>query len=214
MNIRPPYIEPASNRRPYGAFRFDVASLKAQRRITVYGLAAFQGWVELEADPGVDRLCERPVVIRDAKPQRVVDFWASGPGRSELIFLMRKGELSGSRAAPINGGFETWASDIGCTIRHVEIERPTPAKQRWLDGWTQVLQYVNAYQPYVTPSQIQAVQQLLQKRCSLRSVLQSADIPDLDVARAAVYLLIYRGTHRFVGLESKGLDDDIELEPT
>jgi hypothetical protein len=212
MTVRPPFETPANVRRPHGAFRFDVLSLKAKRRLTLYGWASLQGWIDLETDSGVDRLCERPLVVKDVKPQRVVDFWASGPGRNELIFLLRPGEISESGRTPFNPGFETWAAEAGCVIRQIPIEKPSIAKERWLNDWAEVLQCIASYQGLITSTLVDRVGSKLSNRCRLIDVVGSVNV-DPDLVRAVAYSLVCRGSHRFVDLASSGLDAGLELEP-
>lgn len=212
MAVRPPFDAPASSRRPHGAFRFDVVSLKAKRRITLYGHAALKGWLELESDPGIEQLCERPLVVPDSKPQRVVDFWATGPGRNELIFLLRQSELSGSGRKPFSAGFETWAGEVGCAIRRIPIEPPTPAKERWVGDWTEVLQTVAAYQSLVPSVTLEKLKTFFSMRRSLAEATRTIEA-DGEIVRAGAYLLVYRGTHRFANIDTEGLDGDLQIEP-
>jgi len=187
-------------------------SLKAKRRITLWGLASLQGWIELESDPAIDRLCERPLVVADVKPQRVVDFWASGPQRNELIFLLRSGEVGSSQRKPFNPGFETWANEVGCEIRQIAIERPSAAKERWLNDWVEILQCVATYKDSITPTQLEQVRGKLTERTRMIDVLGTSGL-DADLARGAVYLSVYQGSHRFTDLQTSGLGGDLEVEP-
>lgn len=74
------FSTPLDVKRPYGSFRFDVFSLKADRRMTLYGKAALCQFIELESDFEVTAICERPLLIPDIKPKRQVDFWALNGG--------------------------------------------------------------------------------------------------------------------------------------
>jgi len=179
--------------------------------MTLYGQAALQGWISLEIDPGVETLCERPLVIPDSRPLRVVDFWASGPNRNELILMSRPKVLASKAQRPHEGAFSTWAAEVGCTIREVVIDEMTPKRRRWVEDWTEVLQTISAYKPLVTESLTTTISLLLNSRRTLGELVRAVDV-DGEVARAAAYLLVYRGTHRFVGLEADGLDDDTPLE--
>ncbi|MDP1656056.1 MAG: hypothetical protein Q8K91_02860 [Hylemonella sp.] len=78
------FSTPLDIKRPYGSFRFDVFSLKADRRMTLYGKAALCQFIELESDFEVTALCERPLLIPDIKPKRLVDFWALNGGIPDL----------------------------------------------------------------------------------------------------------------------------------
>ena len=90
------FDKPLDIPRPYKSYRFDGYSLKAGRRMTLYGKAALCQLIELEANPEVTAVCERPLMIPDAKPKRVVDFWAMEGGVPTFYLLLKNGELAGS----------------------------------------------------------------------------------------------------------------------
>lgn len=81
------FSTPLDVKRPYGSFRFDVFSLKADRRMTLYGKAALCQFIELESDFEVTALCERPLLIPDIKPKRLRFFGDEG-----LVVGFRRGE--------------------------------------------------------------------------------------------------------------------------
>lgn len=211
--IRPPYTAPADTRRPYGAHRFDVYSLKAKRRLTLFGVRTLVHWVGLEADPAVTRLCERPLVIRDVRPHRVVDFWVNGPEVNKFVLLLRDGEVKDAeRRRQALTAFRTWAADVGCTVE--ELPRPTtPPTGVWLSNWIQVLQQISSYEPYLTAQLVRRVENELSARKPMRIVLEAVSDIDPESVRAAICMLIRRGTHRIVDLDSQPLSDDLEVVP-
>ena len=211
--IRPPYTAPADSRRPYGAHRFDVYSLKAKRRLTLFGVRALGHWVGLEADPAVTRLCERPLVIRDARPHRVVDFWVHGPEVNKFVLLLRDGEVKDvARRRLALTAFQTWAADAGCTVE--ELPKPsTPPTSLWLGNWIQVLQQISSYEPYIAAPLMRRVEEELSARKPMHMVLEAVSDLDAESVRAAICMLVHRGTHRIVDLDSQPLSDDLEVEP-
>jgi len=86
------YETPADNRRPFRSYRFDVYSLKAGRRMTLYGKSALCLFIDLEADFEVEALCERALVIPNTKPARVVDFWAMRGGVPTFYLITKQSE--------------------------------------------------------------------------------------------------------------------------
>lgn len=92
------YATPLSGPRPFGSFRLDVYSRTAGRRLTLFGASALHLFVDLELDNAVSHLCERPLVIPDSKPQRLVDFWALRDGVPHFYLSLRKGEAEGAFA--------------------------------------------------------------------------------------------------------------------
>lgn len=213
-SIRPPYDRPADNRRPYGSHRFDVYSAKLRRRVTLFGVRALEHWIALEADATVKQFCERPLVVRDVRPGRVVDFWASGSGFSKFVFLIRDGEAKAAeKRLKAYAGFRAWAIDAGCSIEEVQREEATAARARWLRNWTQMLQQVASYQAYLPSDLLQRLDAAISTRQTIRSALDAATCADPEIGRAAIYLLVHRGTHRIADLESAILSDDFMVEP-
>ena len=105
------FTAPADNSRPYGSHRFDTFCIKVGRRATVFGDLCLSALIRLEIDPSVLAYCERPMVLEDLKPKRVVDFWVKRTSGEELWFLLRPSE----KAWPTGTGgpgkaFSTWAS--------------------------------------------------------------------------------------------------------
>lgn len=115
----PPHNGPVDTRRPYGANRYFVDSPKAGRQITIFGVNALNCWIELEADPEITQLCERPVSIPDSPRPKTADFWVSGPSLNEYILLggpKRKGTRGKTKELPY-AAFRAWATEAGCTVR-------------------------------------------------------------------------------------------------
>lgn len=76
------YETPVKVARPYGSYRYDVFSLKAGRRMTLFDKAALGQFIELKADHEVTALCERPIKIPASKSNRVSPVEGEG-GESE-----------------------------------------------------------------------------------------------------------------------------------
>jgi hypothetical protein len=208
-DLRPPYSKAADNRRPYGAHRFDVYSLKARRRLTLFGRRALEYWIRQEADPSVTQLCERPLVIPDTVPHRTVDFWVAGSGFSRFVLLQRPAEARSSRLSRDLTAFGLWAADAGCSVEVVPEEPAWAANSRALANWVEILQHLAAYESVVDPPLLNRVEQLLSTRRPLGSLV--AEIPEVeqDTVRAAVYRLVYRGTHTIPALDRELLNDGL-----
>ena len=88
------FLKAADNSRPFKGHRYDVFGLKVDRSITLFGRNSLNTWVLLEADSNVVSYCERPLVIPDVKPKRVVDFWVNFLDREELWIYNAKVSLA------------------------------------------------------------------------------------------------------------------------
>jgi hypothetical protein len=99
------------NRRPFGCHRYVVRSPKIGRRVTLFGEAALNAWISIEANPQIAAFCERPAVSRSQKPARVVDFWVQLPNAEELWLLRRGREPQEDPGSSIAPSFRSWAQD-------------------------------------------------------------------------------------------------------
>ena len=201
----------AKFRRPYGSYRFDVFSLKAGRRMTLFGKAALGQFIELEADHEVSALCERPLKIPNSSPERIVDFWAVRGGRPHF-FLLGTGEKkeSDKRRAAIES-FAAWAKEHGARLHEIDVG--AFQERRILHAnWSTILQHLVAHRGQVTP--------VLLERCALEmqpcftlGQLES-QLSDLDamLARAATFHLLATGRLRCPALASELLYPGTILE--
>jgi hypothetical protein len=61
--------------RPRGSRLLEAFSPKLGRRVRLFNHAAFEQWIQLEADPSVLCLCERPQRLGVSGDGRLIDFW-------------------------------------------------------------------------------------------------------------------------------------------
>jgi hypothetical protein len=211
----PPHVDPVDTRRPYGANRYYVVSPKAARRIIIFGVKALRCWIELEADPGINQLCERPVAIPDSSRPKTADFWVSGPSLNEYI-LLEGLKSTGTRSQPKElpyAAFRAWANEVGCTVRDYAINDRTDRGEFWYGNWVQVLQYVSAFNPYLKPDDFRTVMELVVNRVTVEDVLKVYGQGKEELIRAAIFNLVHRGIFRFVDIGMERLSDLIEIEP-
>lgn len=211
----PPHVGPVDTRRPFGANRYFVVSPKAGRRITIFGVNALNCWIELEADPEVTQLCERPVAIPDAPHSKTADFWVSGPSLNEYILLVgakRKGAHDKPKELPY-AAFRAWATEAGCTVRDYAIDGDTDKGEIWYGNWVEVLQYVSAFNTYLKPDDLRNARELVANRVTVEDVLRVHGQGNEDQIRAAMFTLVHRGILRFVDIGKERLSDLLEIEP-
>lgn len=67
------FLKAAANSRPFKSHRYDVFGLKIERSLTLFGRAPLNAWILLEADATVISYCERPLIVPDTKPERLVE---------------------------------------------------------------------------------------------------------------------------------------------
>ncbi|AKJ29431.1 hypothetical protein AAW51_2740 [Caldimonas brevitalea] len=179
--------------------------------MTLFGVAALRLWLELEADPMVRQLCERPVLIPDVRPPCTVDFWVERGDRQDFL-LVRRPESAQLRVEALEA-FKAWASSQGCGVQEVVLAPDTVGRARWRTAWVQILQYINAHSEQVPPGLVRRAEHEATSTRSIGDLCQIIAYHPGVLVRTAAYLLVYRGTHRLVDLAEHGLSDATLLEP-
>ncbi|MCA9130976.1 MAG: hypothetical protein KDB22_28020 [Planctomycetales bacterium] len=187
------FTAPADNSRPYGSHRFDTFCIKVGRRATVFGDLCLSALIRLEIDPSVLAYCERPMVLEDLKPKRVVDFWVKRTSGEELWFLLRPSE----KAWPTGTGgpgkaFSTWASAQNLTVvlcPRGDIALSDVARR----NWTHILCYLNANRTYVDTRLTEKVHLLCRNEISIKEIQNQLQEEDPVLVRTALFLLMYEG---------------------
>jgi hypothetical protein len=190
------YESPLPARRPYKSFRFDVFSLKAGRRITLYGKAAVSQFIELEADHEVSALCERPLKIPDLKPERNVDFWALRGGRPHYYLLLSKsGALDAEKPKPAMEDFRKWVQGERGVLHEVVVDVFNERRIHH-SNWTTILQHLVAHRGQVTSTLLERLAIELPSRFTLAQIESQA--PDIDamLVRAGIFTLLANGSLR------------------
>ncbi len=199
------YETPVKVARPYGSYRYDVFSLKAGRRMTLFGKAALSQFIELEADHEVTALCERPIKIPDSKLNRVVDFWALRGGRQHF-YLLLSGDASHrkNKPKPAIENFREWVEGESGVLH--EVFADAFVKCRTLhDNWTAILQHVVAHRGLVTSAHLERLAIELNPTFTLQQA--EAQFHDMDamLVRAAVFTLLTSGRLSCASLAKEAL---------
>lgn len=189
----PAYTAPLPIPRPHGSFRIDVFSPKANRRMTLYGKPALCQLVELEADCEVTAICERPIVILDLKPKRVVDFWSMKGQVPTYHLLLRPSEdteQAKSRDAYV--AFKRWVADEHGRLEELAIDRFEEQRTR-LENWIGIMRDIGLHKRLVTPAVLERCAEVLPDRFTLMEAqVLLGDLEEM-VSRAAIFTLLSRG---------------------
>lgn len=190
------YERPESIRRPYKSFRFDVFSLKAGRRMTLYGKPAMSQFIELEADHDVSALCERPLKIPELKPERCVDFWALRGARPHFYLLLNKaGAWDAEKPRRAIEDFREWVKGENGLLHEVVADVFHERRVQHAN-WTAILQHLVAHRGQVSQALLERLAIELPPSFTLSQVeTQFADI-DAMLIRAAVFTLLANGSLR------------------
>lgn len=192
--------------RPYHTHRYDVFAPKIQRPVTIFGQGQLKLWTLLESDPLVEAYCERPVVLVDKNPKRVIDFWARRRSTDEL-WIVTNGQ---SENNSVPNAFLAWADLKRFEIRKIsflELER----RDMFLQNWGLILRDLGAFARLVD-------KELMRKILALRSFpMKFIEVQnrfaefDPVITRVCVFSLIHCGRLLAPDIESKALGPESEV---
>ena len=205
------YETPADNRRPHGTYRFDVYSLKAKRRMTLYGKSTLCLFIDLEADFEVSALCERALVIPETKPAKVVNFWAMRGGVPTFYLLTKQSEAwDKEKKKPAYEDFSKWV--IECKGKLVEVLVDDFEKRRiHYDNWSTVLQHLISHRGPVSETLLEQCSEFMPMTWQLRDFEKKLANTDSMLVRAAVFTLLTQGKLQCKTLESLPLTHTTEI---
>lgn len=210
------FSQAANNSRPFKSHRYDVFGIKVQRNLFLYGELALSGFVALEADPAVIAYCERPIVIEEIKPKRVIDFWVQYSHGEELWFLLRPSENEWlDRDYPPTRAFHSWAESKGLTIRLLppEIVGVGSLQNR---NWGEIVRHLAANLKHLDNRLLERVTDYCREVRSAFSIgnIQDAFPNDDPIhVRTAVFRLLHSGSLVAVDLGETRLGLDTKVNP-
>lgn len=212
MVSKPRFSKAVESPRPYKSHRYDVFGLKVRRMLTLYGRIPLDTWTLLEADPGVDGYCERPILITDTKPKRVVDFWVRQKNRDELWFLLRPGEQAHEDGNWLPPAFKTWAAS---QVFHLVFFNPVDLDDRkiFLENWGGIIRYLSTNGKFVRSSLVDQIGEAIQRPKTLRGIEACFPEDDPMLVRTAAFSLLHRGKLRCDELHSTPLSLDSVFVP-
>lgn len=193
MPVKPRFVRPADNRRPYGSHRFDGWSPKLRRRITLFGKRAFSAWLAIESDPDIVMFCERPLVPKGGRHNRVVDFWVQRPTTEEIWILLRASELQGINAAePTFPGLEARARTSQIRTRYIRPEDEL-LNELAMTNWRRMLNYIAANRDLISKPLLDRLQAAGLPGRSIGDLEREFDKDDPVLIRSGIFSLIHRG---------------------
>lgn len=207
----PAYTDPLPLSRPHGSYRFDVFSTKAKRRMTLCGKPTLCKLVELEADPDVTAICERPIVIPDIKPKRVVDFWSLRGQVSTYHLLLRRSEIGDapqSRRAYVE--FKKWVADEHARLEEVSVDAFEGRRVR-IENWVGIMRDLGLHQAMVNDALLDRCAEVLPARFTLNQAEGLLAELDPMLVRAAIFTLLSRANLTCPSIDSKPLHPKTEF---
>jgi hypothetical protein len=214
MPNTPRFIEAADNTRPHLSHRYDVLAPKLKRNLTLFGLTSVEVWTMLEADPDVDCYCERPLVLPDTKPKRVIDFWVRRRTSEEFLFILRPSEVSAGLQDPDSiPAFRSWAK--ANKINVIFLDPVDLSNQKvLLANWGQILRDVGAFGGLLPPGLADRVISVLKGGLSLQVLEQRLPEVDPVLVRVAAFAQLHKGRAICKSLNREILGPTTEIELT
>lgn len=214
MATKARFLTAADNTRPYKCHRYDVFGPKVARSITLFGQAPLNAWIALEADPTVVSYCERPLVIPDVKPKRIVDFWVRFRDREELWVLLRSSTLNSQvDPAEVVPAFATWALSQRMPLHFIEPADPI-GQRVYLDNWGRIIRDLSANRKYVPAAMVERVHTTFTAQRPLSTLPGLFPEEDPVLLRTAAFALIHTGSLRCSDIEQVPLGPATLLEAT
>jgi ketosteroid isomerase-like protein len=147
----------------------------------------------LEADSEVTDICERPLLIPNVKPQRVVDFWAQCGGVA-IFYILRRPSTGKERDAWVSAyaHFQNWATDNKARVIEVNPDDFQTRRTRY-DNWSSILQHLIAHRGQLNDRLFERCEITIRESAMLGNIENEIADVDTMLVRAAVFSLLIRG---------------------
>jgi hypothetical protein len=205
------YTAPATDKQPYGSYRLDVFSSKANRRMVLYGKPALCQFIDLEVDNRVTEICERPLMLPGIRPAKVVDFWAACDGKPTFYLFLNparpKANASWDRAYV---QFQEWVAEHHAVI--VEVDPGSFEGQRVrYDNWSVILQHLGGHRAFLTEELLNRCEAEVPRNPKLSQIEDAIGDVDAMLVRAAVFKLLSCGRLVCESLEKQPIHAELAV---
>jgi hypothetical protein len=171
--------------RPRGAHRFEVFSLKLNRRLTFYRRAMLDAWVLIETDPSVVAFSEYPGTIQIGERRRFVDFSVRYVDREELL-ISADAVLDGDDNFPP-------AKDLSALALRLVPRAELVAARVWIDNWHRMLPSIVATRGLIPASLLNGIERFTKQPQQLMTIEREFSTGDPTIVRAATFRLLHAG---------------------
>jgi hypothetical protein len=195
----PRYTRPASSWHSTRAHRFDVFGIKVNRMLTLWGRAQLDQWLALESAPHVSWYCERPLTIETDSGKRLgADFYAVRSGVEELFFL----GSDSTNAEDLSMSFAHW-----CSANAIALSGPgEPMGQVLRANWGQIIRELAAFQRYLTPALLSAVEKELSDPRTFAELTSAMGEVHAFEVKSGALMLLHQGRAFCPELSARPLD--------
>lgn len=207
------YSRSADNTRPFRSHRYEVYGVKVHRRLTLFGELALAAFIALEADSSVVAYCERPIVIQELAPRRVVDYWVKRHRGEELWLLLRPSEQKWTqREFPPTRAFSLWAETRSLDIRLLSPES-IGVGSLYLRNWGEIVRYLTANLNYVDASFEARVAECCTLPRSIGEIEACFPQEDPILVRTTIFRLMHAGALVGIDLDEARLGSGSVVRP-
>lgn len=187
------YTKSATDKQPYGSYRLDVFSSKANRRMFLFGKPALCQFIDLEVDSHISEICERPLIVPGVRPAKVVDFWAARDGKATFyIFLNPARPNSNSSWDKAYAQFQQWANEKKADIVEIDPGSFEGRRVRY-DNWSVILQHLGGHRALITEELLTRCEEVVSHYPKLSHIENFISDVDAMLVRAAVFKLLAVG---------------------
>ncbi len=183
--------------------RLEVFSPKLGRRLSLASYGAWQLWLALEANPLVQRFCERPVFLPE-QPGRTVDFWVQTASRpaGEFWLLREDAPVAGSAGdGSLPGDFSGDPEATLATAPSTLFGRPlktidASSLRQWsvpVANWAQIVPHLVSWHRFPDALLAQSIAVFLGTYRTLDEVLAQFADHDRTCVEAALFDLVAKG---------------------
>ena len=190
---------PIKRARPRGARLIEGFSPKLGRRVSCHSRAAFELWLDAEADPHIQTFCERPVAIDAGGRERLVDLWVRHADHEALLLAADE-----DTALPTK-----WD---GIEIRRIGVA-DLAATHTWIGNWERMLPVINLTRDCVTKQHLADVRRYVREPMPLARIEREFVTNDAMWVRGAVFRLLAAGRVTAQSLRTDRLSLQTCFEP-
>lgn len=200
-DLSPRFCIPINMPRPRGARLIEGFSPKLGRRLQLFDHAAFSVWIDLEADPKVLTLCERPARLGLTITDPVIDFWVHRADGDEFQ-IVPPGEPDSSLPTTLE---ETPIRTI------TAVDRATSSI--WTSNWARMLPVINSARSSITKATMKSVVRFVREPMQLAVIERQFSNGDPTVIRATLFEMLRTGQLAASALRTQPLSLHTSLEP-
>lgn len=185
MNVSSPRFEsPLALVRARGSRLLQGFSPTLARPVQFIRRNTFEHWLCLEADPTVQRFCERPTEAVLNGERVALDFWVQSDDDEALVLLMRD-----------DRDISLPEQVLGLTLKQVPLAEHA-SRAMWIQNWHRILTVINATRTSLSVQLLDDICESVNAPTPLARIESNFASGDLPTVRGAIFELLRTGRLR------------------